>query len=145
MEPMLCAKPSCLSAADRREVDLIRAKGLRSTREVNRAHVLRSLDQGIPEAQIMSVLGVGRMMVWRTRAAYNDGGLGLAVRDPARYGRPPKYGAEAQALVSALACSPAPAGSSRWTADLLLEAARKEPELATISRATILRILKKTG
>jgi transposase len=134
-----------LSAADRREVDLIRATGLRSAREVNRAHVLRALDQGIPEAQIMSVLGVGRMMVWRTRAAYNDGGLGLAVRDVARSGRPPKYGAEAHALVSALACSQAPAGSSRWTIDLLLEAARKEPGLGAISRATILRILKKTA
>lgn len=134
-----------LSAADRREVDLIRTKGLRSAREVNRAHVLRALDQDIPEAQIMSVLGVGRMMVWRTRAAYNDGGLGLAVHDVARSGRPPKYGAEAEALVSALACSQAPAGSSRWTIDLLLEAARKEPGLGAISRATILRMLKKTA
>src|SRR6266567_1923237 len=97
-----------LSAADRREAGLIRSRGVRSAREVNRAHVLRALDQDIPEAQIMSVLGVGRMMVWRTRAAYNDGGLGLAVRDVARSGRPPKYGAEAQALVSALACSQAP-------------------------------------
>jgi hypothetical protein len=134
-----------LSAADRREVDLIRTKGLRSTREVNRAHVLHALDQDIPDAQIMAVLSVGRMMVWRTRTAYNDGGLSLAVRDVARCGRPPKYGAEAEALVSALACSQAPTGSSRWTADLLLEAARKEPGLGAISRATILRILKKTA
>lgn len=133
-----------LSAADRTEVDLMRAKGLRSAREVNRAHVLRALDQCIPEAQIMSVLGVGRMMVWRTRAAYNDGGLDLAVRDVTRCGRPPKYGAETQALVSALACSQAPNGSSHWTISLLLEAVRKEPGLGAISGATIRRMLKKT-
>ncbi len=68
-----------LSASDRKEADSIRTTGLRSAREVNRAHVLLALDRCIPEAQIMSVLGVGRMMVWRTRAAYNDGGLDLAV------------------------------------------------------------------
>jgi transposase len=133
-----------LSAADRKEADAIRAKGLRSAREVNRAHVLLALDRRIPEAQIMSVLGVGRMMVWRTRAAYNDGGLDLAVRDVVRSGRPPKYGAQAEASVSALACSQPPIGSARWTLDLLLEAARKEPGLSTISRATIRRVLKKT-
>jgi hypothetical protein len=134
-----------LSDSDRKEVDLIRAKGVRSAREVNRAHVLRALDRDIPEAQITSVLGVGRMMVWRTRTAYSDGGLELAIRDVARRGRPPKYGKEAEALVSALACSQAPAGSSRWTIELLLEAVRKEPGLGAISRATIVRILKKTA
>lgn len=134
-----------LSAADRREAGSIRTKGLRSAREVNRAHVLLALDQQIPEAQIMAVLGVGRMMVWRTRAAYNDGGLDLAVRDVARSGRPSKYGADAQAMVSAIACSQAPVGSARWTLDLLFEAARKEPGLGTISRATIRRVLKKTA
>lgn len=133
-----------LCAADRKEADLIRAKGLRSAREVNRAHILAALDQRVPEAQIMSVLGVGRMMVWRTRAAYNDGGLDLAVRDVARSGRPCKYGEQAESVVSALACSQAPVGSSRWTLDLLLEAARKEPGLSTVSRATIRRVLKKT-
>lgn len=133
-----------LSAADRKEAGLIRASGLRSAREVNRAHVLVALDQCIPESQILAVLGVGRMMVWRTRAAYNDGGLELAVRDLARSGRPSTYGADAEATISALACSDAPAGRARWTLDLLLEAARKEPELNSISRATIRRILKKT-
>ena len=134
-----------LSPSDRKEADSIRTKGLRSARDVNRAHVLVALDRRIPEAQIMSVLGVGRMMVWRTRVAYNEGGLDLAVRDVARSGRPCKYGARAEALVSALACSQPPIGSSRWTLDLLLEAARKEPELGAISRATISRVLKKTA
>ena len=133
-----------LSANDRKSAESIRSKGVRSAREINRAHTLLALDKGISEAQIMSVLGVGRMMLWRTRSAYNDGGLDLAVYDVARCGRPPKYGAEAEALVCALACSQAPEGSSRWTIDLLLEAARKEPLLSGVSRATIARALKKT-
>lgn len=134
-----------LSVADRRDAESIRSKGVRSTREVNRAHALLALDNGIPEAHIMSVLGVGRMMLWRTRAAYNEGGLDLAVRDVARCGRPTKYGPATEALVSALACAQAPVGSSRWTLELLLEAARREPGLSRISRATIRRVLKKTA
>lgn len=50
--------------------------------------MLSCLDQGVPEAQIMAVLGVGRTAVWRTRAAYLQGGLELAVFDVARSGRP---------------------------------------------------------
>ena len=66
-----------LSTADRTAAAAVRAKGVWSAREVNRAHILLALDQRIPESQIMAVLGVGRMMVWRTRAAYLDGGLDL--------------------------------------------------------------------
>ena len=61
-----------LSEQDRSVVQEIRSKGLHQAREVNRAHILSSLDQGIPEAQIMAVLGVGRTAVWRARAAGAD-------------------------------------------------------------------------
>lgn len=36
----------------------IRTKGMHHSREVNRAHALSSLDPGIPESQIMAVLGL---------------------------------------------------------------------------------------
>ena len=45
-----------LTEGDRSVVDEIRSKGLHQSREVNRAHVLSSLDRGVPEAQIMAVL-----------------------------------------------------------------------------------------
>lgn len=60
-----------LSEEARSIVDGIRAKGLHHAREVNRAHILSCLDRGIPESQIMDVLGVGRTAVWRVRAAYH--------------------------------------------------------------------------
>ena len=78
-----------LTEDDRAMINGIRMKGLHQAREVNRAHVLASLDQGVPEAQIMAVLGIGRTAVWRTRAAYLQGGVDLAVFDVARSGRPP--------------------------------------------------------
>jgi transposase len=133
-----------LTDEDRLVVDEIRSKGLHHSREVNRAHVLSCLDQGIPEAQIMAVLGIGRTAVWRARAAYLQGGLELAVFDVARSGRPAQYDADAQARVTALACSAAPEGRGRWTMVELERAARQEPGMAGVSRETVRRMLKKT-
>ena len=99
-----------LTEEDRVILDEIRSKGVHSSREVNRAHVLSSLDRGVPESQIMAVLGMGRTAVWRARAAYLQGGIDLAVFDVARSGRPRQYDTDAQAQVTALACSAPPAG-----------------------------------
>jgi transposase len=133
-----------LTAADRAVVDEIRSKGVHSSREVNRAHVLAGLDQGIPEGQIMAVLGMGRTAVWRARAAYLQGGVDLAVFDVARSGRPRQYDTDAEARVTALACSAPPEGRQRWTMVELERAARQEPGLSGVSRETVRRMLKKT-
>jgi hypothetical protein len=85
-----------LNEEDLSVIEGIRGKGLHQAREVNRAHVLSCLNRGIPEAQIMAVLGIGRTAVWRTRAAYLQGGLELAVFDVERSGRPRQYDTGAQ-------------------------------------------------
>ena len=133
-----------LSEEDRSVIDGIRGKGLHQAREVNRAHVLSCLDRGIPEAQIMAVLGIGRTAVWRARAAYLQGGVDLAVFDVERSGRPRQYDTNAEARVTALACSPPPAGRQRWTMIELERAARREPGMGSVSRETVRRMLKKT-
>ena len=133
-----------LTDEDRAVVDEIRSKGVHQSREVNRAHILSSLDRGVPEAQIMAVLGMGRTAVWRTRAAYLQGGVELAVFDVARSGRPRQYGTDDEARVTALACSAPPAGRQRWTMVELERAARQEPGMSTVSRETVRRMLKKT-
>ena len=132
-----------LTEEDRSVIEEIRSKGLHHARQVNRAHMLSCLDQGVPEAQIMAVLGVGRTAVWRTRAAYVQGGLALAVFDVARSGRPVQYDTDAEARVTALACSAPPEGRQRWTMIELERAARQEPGLAAVSRETVRRMLKK--
>ena len=133
-----------LTEEDRSVVDEIRSKGVHQAREVNRAHVLSSLARGVPEAQIMAVLGMGRTAVWRTRAAYLQGGVELAVFDVARSGRPRQYGTDDEARVTALACSAPPAGRQRWTIVELERAARGEPGMGNVSRETVRRMLKKT-
>ena len=66
-----------LSKKDRKALETLRDKGLHMAREINRAHILAALDRKVPERQIMTVLGVGRTAIWRTRAAYLQGGAGV--------------------------------------------------------------------
>lgn len=134
-----------LNKQDRRIVDEFRSKGLHRAREFNRAHILAALDRNLPEPLIMQVLSVGRTAIWRTRAAYLQGGLDFALHDEARPGKPKRYEASVEAQITALACSAPPAGSERWTIALLTEAARRHPGMKSISRETIRRVLKKTS
>jgi transposase len=134
-----------LSDEDRELIESYRAKGLHHTREVNRAHVLSALDRGIQEAQIMAVLGVGRTVIWRTRAAYLEGGAEFALHDIARPGKPRQYDTDVEAQITALACSAPPAGATRWTLELLEQAAHALDDVGPISRETIRRLLKKTA
>ena len=106
---------------------------------------LAALDRKIPEPVIMQVLSVGRTAIWRTRAAYLEGGLDFALHDEARPGRPKQYETEVEAQIAALACSAPPPGAQRWTIALLTEAAWRHPKMKTISRETIRRALKKTS
>lgn len=133
-----------LTEKDRSVIKEIRNKGIHHSREVNRAHALSCLDRGIPEAQIMEVLGFGRTALWRTRSAYLQGGVDLAVFDVARSGRPRQYDTDAEARVTALACSAPPEGHQRWTIVELERAARQELGLGNVSRETVRRMLKKT-
>ena len=114
-----------LNEEDHLVIKEIRCKGLHQAREVNRGHVLSCLDRGIAEAQIIAVLGIGRTVVWRIRAAYLQGGLDLAVFDVQRTGRPRRYNTDVEAQVTALACSTPPAERPRWTISELERAARQ--------------------
>ena len=135
-----------LTDEDRELIESFRAKGLRHAREVNRAHILSALDRGIPEAQIMAVLGVGRTAIWRTRAAYLEGGAGIC---SARCRAPGQTAAVRHRCRSADfgiglfgAAGRAP---SAGRLDLLEQAAQAQPGIGPISRETIRRLLKKTA
>jgi transposase len=134
-----------LTAKDRELVESIRTKGLHHAREVNRAHILSALDRGVSQSEIMAVLGVSAMVIWRTRAAYHEGGVQHALHDLARPGKPRQYDTDVEAQVSALACSAPPKGAKRWTLVLLEQAAQAQAGLGPISRETVRRLLKKTA
>ena len=132
-----------LTEEDRTALKSFRSKGLHLAREVNRAHILLALDEKVPEALIVQVLGVGRTAIWRTRSAYVEKGLDYALHDVARPGQPRQYGTDQQAEVVALACSAPPRGAKRWTIQLLTKAARRRPKLRNVNRESIRRFLKK--
>jgi hypothetical protein len=134
-----------LSNKERKALAQWRSKGLRQARTVNRAHILAALDEKVPEGMICRVLGVGRTAIWRTRAAYLEGGLEHALRDAPRPGAPRKYQTKVEAEITALSCSAPPAGAKRWTLVLLEQEARRRPGIEDISRETIRRLLKKTA
>ena len=133
-----------LKRSDRIALDGFRSKGMHLAREVNRAQVLLALDSGVPEETICQVLGLGRTALWRTRAAYRQGGLEYALHDAPRSGQPRKYQTDQEAEVVALACSAPPGGRKRWTVRLLTAAAQERPGLASVNRETVRQMLKKT-
>ncbi len=119
-----------LTEPERRALNAFRRKGVHAAREVNRAHVLMALDQGVAETTICQVLGLGRTALWRTRAAYCQGGSEYAMHDEPRPGRPRKYQTSQEAEVVALACS-APPGASALL--------RNDPDLLAKSDPPVVR------
>ena len=124
---------------------MFRSKGIHQAREINRAHILAALDQGIEDQQIARILGVSRVVIWRTRSAYQERGLDYALHDAARSGAPRRYQTAQEAELVALACERPPAGQKRWTLKTLTAAAQQRPQLGQVSRETIRRWLKKTS
>jgi transposase len=139
------AQPLHLTPRDRRFLKQFRSQGEHLARELTRAHILLALAESVPVAQIQPVLGVSRMMIWRTHSAYQEKGLDYALYDVARSGQPVKYDTDQQAEVVALACSQPPEGAARWTIRLLTAAARHRPKLEGINRESVRQILKKTS
>jgi transposase len=134
-----------LTGADRRFLEDFRSKGQHSARELTRAHIIMAMAARVPTAQIQRVLGVSRMVIWRTQSAYREKGVDYALYDASRPGQPVKYSTDQQAEIVALACSQPPEGAVRWTVRLLTIAARHRPKLGAINRESIRQILKKTS
>src|SRR6266404_3908679 len=134
-----------LTATDKRFLGSFRSKGQHSAREVTRAHILLASEAQVSTVQIQEVLGVSRMVVWRTQSAYREKGLDHALYDASRPGQPTKYSTDQQAEVVALACSQPPEGEARWTIRSLTIAARHRPKLEGVNRVSIRQILKKTS
>ena len=139
------SQPVNLTLKDKRFLQIFRSKGQHPARELTRAHLLLALEAEVPTVQIQQVLGVSRMVIWRTQSAYREKGLDFALYDAARPGQPRKYKTDEEAEVVALTCSDPPEGEARWTIRSLTIAARHRPKLEGVNRESIRQILKKTS
>lgn len=135
-----------LKAEERRELELLSTSGVCSVRTLQRAQVLLALERGVLDAEITKVLGIDRTRIWRIRKRYLADGLGRALVDQARPGRPREYDDKAEADLVALACSEPPPGYGRWSLSLLTEVARQQSAaLKAVSEGKVRQVLKKKG
>ena len=133
----------------------ILAKVIRESRapgwKILRARALLKCDQGPQgpawsDSRIAEALEctVNSLENWRKQAVL-QGPLSLLERKPYQRWTPPKLDGEAEARLTALACSPAPPGHNRWTLRLLAEHLVRLDVVDSISHETVRQVLKKTS
>jgi putative transposase len=137
-------RPIELSATDRKYLAGLTDKGQLRSRVFKRSTGLLELDRGRSLAAVAPTLGVARITVAGWRDSYRQKGL-KCLEDAPRPGRPIKIDGQQRAKITALACSPAPAGHARWNLRLLAGKVVELGYCGEISHTQVGHILKKTN
>ena len=135
--------PFALPAADQAALENFTRTGCRSVRAVRRAQALLALATGIGQQAAGEAVGLSRQTVSELRRRYEAGGWQFALTEAPRSGTPPRFDGPQRAALTALACTPAPVGHSRWTLRLLADKAVELCLVDTISHETVSQVLKK--
>lgn len=138
-----------LSKAERVELKQLVGSGRESARKLTRARVLLKADanaQGWSDARIVAALGVARATVERVRKRFAQGGREYAVERRPQPERPEKrvLDGQAEARLTALACSTPPDGRESWSLELLADRMVRLRFVDSVSADTVSRVLKKT-
>jgi len=133
-----------LSKQERSSLKLILSKNKTSAREQTRARVLDLLDWTEHPKVIAKVLKVGIATVYNIQKRYLSEGFESALYDKPRSGKPPTIKPKEKAKITALACSPSPAGHAAWTLRLLTDKSVELGYVQSISHTEVGRVLKKT-
>ena len=131
-----------LSAAQRAELDQ-RFAGPLTLRQRNRVQILLRADAGETDADIADDSGVTPHTAANVRKRFAADGFEASLTERARSGGPAKLDGKAEAVVIALACSPAPDGRATWTARLPADRLVERRVVESVSEDTVLRVLKK--
>lgn len=131
--------------AEEREtlVGIIRC-GKAAARQVTRARILLKADEGLSDEEIAEEVVTSLVTGERTRQRFVEENLAALTERP-RTGAPPRLTGKAEAHLSAVTCSPAPAGRERWTLRLLAHKAVALGLAETLSHETVRQLLKKTN
>lgn len=135
--------PFALPPADQAALKTITRTGCRPVRAVRRAQALLALATSIGQQAAGKAVGLSRQAVSRLRHLYEAGGWQFALAEAPRSGGPPQVDGPQRAALTALACTPAPVGHSRWTLRLLADKAVQLELVVAISRETVRQVLKK--
>jgi transposase len=136
--------PFALPAADQAALENFTRTGRRPVRAVRRAQALLALASGIGQQAAGQAVGLSRQAVSKIRRRYEEAGWQAALTEAPRSGGPRHFDGPQRAAVTALACTPAPTGHSRWTLRLLADKAVELGLVDTISHETVAQVLKKT-
>ena len=139
------AKQVILSDIEKSELQSIIKKGTHKSRKIMRAKVLLLLDSGKSRHEIQSELSIDSNNFYKIKQRYFAGGLTSALEELPRSGQPPKVTAYIEAQITSIACSDAPAGSSRWTLSLINEKIVELNHIETISNESVRKVLKKAN
>ena len=136
--------PFVLLSADRRTIESLTRKGRHAGRTVQRGRMLLRLADGVSGYRVAADVGRCVQTVYQVRRRYVEQGLATALGEAPRSGGPRRFDGAARAALTALACTPAPTGHSRWTLRLLADKAVELCLVDTISHETVGQVLKKT-
>ena len=141
-----------LDAAERERLDALISRGKAPAKMLLKARILLKADaaDGGPawlDARIVEALDTNLTMVSRVRETLVTEGLDavLTRKKRATPPVPPIFDGEAQARLTALACSEPPQGRARWTIRLLAEHVVERRIVPAAHHNTVGRALKKTG
>lgn len=138
-----------LTKAEREELEAITRKKHIARRKMLHARILLKADEGPHgpcwiDDRISEALEVGNRTVERTRAAFVEDGLEVAINGkPTRRCYRRVLDGSAEAKLVALACGPAPEGRTRWTLKLLGDRLVEMEIVEAIGENTVRRALKK--
>ena len=136
--------PFTLLAADQAALENFTRTGRRPVRAVRRAQALLALATGIGQQAAGQAVGLSRQAVSKLRRRYEAAGWQAALAEAPRSGGPRHFDGPQRAALTALACTPAPVGHSRWTLRLLADKAVELALVETIFHETVSQVLKKT-
>jgi hypothetical protein len=140
-----------LDARERERLTALISKGKAPARTILKARILLKADQGEGgpgwlDAEIVEALDTNPTMVSRVRETLVREGLDAVLTRKKRETPPTPaiFDGEAQAKLTALACSAPPAGHARWTIRLLAEHVVERRIVPAAHFNTVGRALKKT-
>lgn len=133
-----------LSESQAVELQGMLQQGVHSARSLKRAQVLLGLHQGNKPEQVVQQVGVSLATVYNIAQRYHQSGsLKSTLTEKPRPGQPSKFDKALQAQLTALACSPAPQGHSRWTLRLLADKLVELRWVDAVSHQAVAEQLKK--
>lgn len=133
-----------LSKEERSSLKTLFSGGRGSNRQQTRARILDLLARNTSANEIASLLGCSPTTVYNIKERFQAEGLESALTEKPRSGKPPRITGEEKARITALACSDAPSGHSRWTLRLLADKSVELGFIDSISHNEVGAILKKT-